>query len=505
MPVKNNLVKGTIILTIAGFATRIIGFFYRIFLSRTIGAESMGIYQLIFPVRSFCFSLCVASIQTSISRYVAMYSANSSSRTNAHRIFIAGTSLSLLLSSITGMFIFTQSNFIAEHIVGEIRCAALIQCMGISIPIGALHSCICGYYLGFKKASISAYAQLIEQCIRVLFVYLAYVTVSANGQPFTPFLAVVGIVIGELASVIYCLFYMGFSFFRHPKKSESVHLLRYKNAYSDIWGMAFPLTLNRVMLSLFQSMESVLIPARLRLYGMSGSDALSIYGILCGMALPFVMFPGAVTNSISVMLLPTVAEANTKGHLHSLASTTEKSIAFTFYMGILCTGIFSTLGNEIGFLMFQNRNAGTFIIILAWLCPFLYLTTTLASILNGLGKTRITFFQNMAAILIRLAFVLFFIPRYGIIGYLWGMLISQLVISFLHFLYVRKFIPISLNATDWILKPGIFIIISLLFSELLCKIIDRIYPIPSIITLCLYAGTTFIVYSVLLKKNLDFI
>ena len=32
---KNTIIKGAFILTLAGFATRFMGFFYRIFLSRT--------------------------------------------------------------------------------------------------------------------------------------------------------------------------------------------------------------------------------------------------------------------------------------------------------------------------------------------------------------------------------------------------------------------------------------------------------------------------------------
>ena len=62
------LITGTILLTAAGLLSRVLGFFYRIFLSRTIGAEGLGIYQMIFPVYGIFFSLCAGSIQTAISR-----------------------------------------------------------------------------------------------------------------------------------------------------------------------------------------------------------------------------------------------------------------------------------------------------------------------------------------------------------------------------------------------------------------------------------------------------
>ena len=50
MSQKHFLLKGTFILTVVGILTRVMGFFYRIFLSRSFPAEEIGLYQLIFPV-----------------------------------------------------------------------------------------------------------------------------------------------------------------------------------------------------------------------------------------------------------------------------------------------------------------------------------------------------------------------------------------------------------------------------------------------------------------------
>ena len=55
LSVKRTLFTGTLLLTTAGILSRFIGFFYKIFLSRTIGAEGLGIYQLIFPVMALLF------------------------------------------------------------------------------------------------------------------------------------------------------------------------------------------------------------------------------------------------------------------------------------------------------------------------------------------------------------------------------------------------------------------------------------------------------------------
>ena len=55
----------------------------------------------------------------------------------------------------------------------------------------------------------------------------------------------------------------------------------------------------------------------------------------------------------------------------------------------------------------------------------MYLSATLSSVINGLGKAGIVFFTNVTALLLRLAFVFFFIHRVGITGYLWGLLATE--------------------------------------------------------------------------------
>jgi len=106
-----------------------------------------------------------------------------------------------------------------------------------------------------------------------------------------------------------------------------------------------------------------------------------------------------------------------------------------------------------GTLIFHNDLAGEFIITLAWICPFLYLSTTLNSILNGLGKTTITLIHSLASIMIRILFVVICIPRFGIQGYLWGILIGQLVITFLNFIVLSHFVRISISFYRWIVIP----------------------------------------------------
>ncbi len=168
---------------------------------------------------------------------------------------------------------------------------------------------------------------------------------------------------------------------------------------------------------------------------------------------PFILFPSAITNSMAVLLLPSVAKDQAEGRKGSIAASISLSLRYSLYMGVLCIGIFTLFGETLGADVFHDPQAGQFIRILAWLCPFLYLATTMGSILNGLGHTRITFYQNVCALLLRIAFVLFCIPRFGILAYLWGMLASELLLALLHLWTLKKLIRFTWNAWEIIVKP----------------------------------------------------
>ena len=181
----------------------------------------------------------------------------------------------------------------------------------------------------------------------------------------------------------------------HPSSFEkacpfSAHSIR------EILTFSLPLSTNRVCLSLLQSAESICIPLRLQAFGLARSAALSSYGTLTGMALPLVLFPSAVTNALSVMLLPAVSESQAGKDRKAIARLSVRTVQSCLLLGILCTIFFLVFGNLCGILLFDSNEAGTYIQILSWLCPFLYLGTTLASILNGLGKTFLVFLSNMA-------------------------------------------------------------------------------------------------------------
>ena len=392
------LITGTLLLTAVGFFCRILGFFYRIFLSRTIGAEGLGLYQMIFPIHGIAFALCAGPIQTSLSRLTA------ASPEKGRAFLRVSLALSLSIALPLTSLIYTFADFLAARVLLAPECAPLLPALALSIPFCAIHACCCGYYYGLKKTAVPAFSQVVEQCIRIFSVLLIVHVCHTNRIPITVLLAVWGLLIGEAASAVFCLLVYGCS--------KSVAIL--PNANTPITPLLLP---------------------------------------LLTMALPFVLFPSAITNSLAVVLLPAVSEAQAQNQPDKIERTISMALRYSLYMGILCVGLFTRFGPALGETFYHNADAGRFIRILSWLCPFLYLSTTMGSILNGLGKTGTVFVHHTVSMLLTLSLVLFAIPRWGIFAYLAALLISELVLAFLHIHALACEVPIRLPLGQGIVKP----------------------------------------------------
>lgn len=496
---KNTLIKGTLILTITGFATRFMGIFYKIYLAKIMGAEMMGVYQLIFPVYGICFTLYGSGLQTSISRLVAAERGKNNSK-NIKKILAIGLLFSVAIALTLSVILFNNSEFIATRFLTEPRSASSLRILALVFPFCGITACINGYYYGIKQATVPATSQLLEQITRILSVYIIVAIMGKGDVALTCELAVIGLVLGEIVSNIYNLFCFFFESLRNKHPGTTYHSMDYlrmakrENIPYNLLKLSIPLTSNRLLISILQSFEAVLIPNMLKQSGLSTAQALSIYGILIGMSMPFIMFPSTITNSFAVMLLPTVSEAQSASNDRFIDITASSSLKYSLIVGILSTGVFIIFGNSLGTIIFNNELAGRFLITLAWLCPFLYLTTTLGSIINGLGKTHLTFFNTIVGLAIRILFVFFAVPIKGISGYLIGMLISQLVISVLDVIALTKNVHVSFNAFDSILKPGIIITFLGFFTMHLYEYFSVVLDMHPLLILMLFCSILCIAY-----------
>lgn len=432
---ENRFLKGTLILTGTGLLSRFLGFFYRIFLSHTIGAQGVGTFQLVLPLQALVMALSTSGIQTAISRLVASRMALGQEK-EARDFFFAGTFFSVGFSTLLAWFLHEHAPFFAVEILKEPRTVPLIRLIAFSFPFGALHTCISSYYFARKRTGIPAAIQLLEQLVRVGGCYLIYRIFLEQGREITPVIAAGGALLSEMASAFLSFFSIGIQF----REGGSMMLSPRKlpSLYRVLFRISLPQTLNRVLLTLLGSMEVVLIPQRLRLSGLGMAEALSVYGVFTGMAMPLLLFPGALTNSAAVMLMPSISQLQALGKKSQIRQVVQRLFFFCSLMGVGCMLCFLIFGQFMGTFLFHSPTAGIYIRTLSFICPFLYLNTTLTSVLHGLGRTGLCLLHSVVSVSIRMGFVLLAIPLLGIRGYFYGILLAELVLSVLHLLALRR-------------------------------------------------------------------
>lgn len=449
---KGTLVRGTLFLTIAGAITRIIGFFYRIFLADRLGESLLGIYQLIFSVYGICFTIYGAGIQTAVSQMIASNQETKESRTRTNRnILLSGLCLSLVLSLTLCILVFLLAEPISCYFLLEPACEPYLKILCLLFPFCGVSAAIHGYFYGKKQAKVPAVSQILEQLTRVGSVVCLCTILHASGETGCQ-IAVFGVVLGEALSCVYNLI-------RCLKEFSPISHTPHKNKgiFSSLLFLSGTLTATKLVLALLHSVEAVFIPAALKQYGYQSTEALALFGIFSGIALPFILFPSTVTNSFAVMLLPSIAEAHAKGDRKRIRNYVTTSGKYSLLLGYFFAIVFLLFGNFCGTVLFHSAEAGNFITMLSFICPFLYLSTTLTSIINGLGKTQLTFFITLLGLGIKILVLIFLVPLYGIQAYLTGMLISQILMTSWEWYYLRN--HMELSTKTYLLYPMLLLLL----------------------------------------------
>lgn len=427
---KKTFIKGAFVLTLAGIITRILGFFFKIFLSRIIGAEGIGLYQLVMPVCAIAYAIGISGFEVAISRLTAVYHSQQKQQTAYYITLLTGT-ISLSICILCCVLIRINADFIAKYFFHNPDCAPLIRVIILSVPCSCIHCMVSGYYLGQERTAFPALSQLAEQIIRISSVYFI-IKITGQSDAST---GVISLVVGELGAAVISITCIVFA--RKKISSALNEPWNYKIHLKEISATALPVCTNRTVLHGIQSIESTLIPFMLMQSGYTNSEALSIFGIITGMALPIILFPATLSNSISLMLLPSVSKI--KNNPDKIKESGTSALLFSLIFGFICIVFFETVGAPIGAFCFREEQVQIYIRIMAWLCPFMFLSTTYKSILNALGLSSKVFANNMLSEAVCIIFILF-IPRLGIKSYLFGLLLNQILNALLHIKVFRNYI-----------------------------------------------------------------
>jgi stage V sporulation protein B len=448
---RKSFVGGAIILMLAGFVVRILGFIYRIYLSNLIGAEGMGLFQLISPVYSLIILTLTSGVSIAVSKLVAEELAKNH-RINLKRITACALGAVVTAGLIVSVVLYFNLQFVVNVILKDSRTYYSMLFLIPCIPVIAAASAIKGYFYGTQDVTPTAWSQIVEQVVRIgLVMGMAGYFVGA-GLEYACALATIGMAIGEISNL--AVVFIVYRFRRNVKMASRTGIKRKRLIIRDIVSISIPISFNRLISSIMFAVEQILIPQRLGAGGLDYQSSIEEFGRLAGMAMPLIWFPSLVTNSLATTLVPAISEATSLKNFRTANYRISKSIQITFILGFIFTAIFLSYPHEIGDMLYRREKIGNMLFLLGFTCVFFYLQGTLLGVLNGLGKQGISLRNSLIGSVIRINFVYFVMPTYGITGYIWGIIGSSALVCVLNLSTVVKTTGMPIHLRNWIVKPG---------------------------------------------------
>lgn len=462
---KLTFLKNAIILTATSFILRFLGMILRVYMSNTIGAQGMGLYQLILSIYVMTSTFATAGVSTAVIRIISD-ELISGSKISVNRALKKSLIISFTLGITSTILIFIFARPIGKYVLNDIRTIPALRILVLAFPFMSITSCLKGYFIATKNVSTPSTAQLFEQIVRIILIFFLLRNFAHLGITICCIIIMISDVLAEASSCLYSFW----KYFNYRKSVKTTNLISKKKekVITKFFSVAIPVAATRYVNSFLHTIENVLVPNKLRAFNNSHEKALEEFGIIKGMAIPLLFFPASFIGAISTLLLPEMSEAHELNQENKIKKLTRKTLQFTIISSILIGGLFFTFAYEISEVIYKNTDVGHVIKMLAPIVPFMYLESMITGILQGLNQQMSSLKYIIIDSIVRISLVFFLVPQKGLDGFLYIMIISNICTSCSNLKRLLKVTKVQIDFKNWILKPlcclaiGNFILLQLI-------------------------------------------
>lgn len=456
---RSSMLYGTLLLTGTSLVAQVLGFIYRIFLSRLVGAEIMGLYQLILPVYSVVLSITAVGLTVAVSNLSAEYAARGNEGAMGavlRRCLAAFLILFALVAGVTVLFYDPISVYLLGDARTQLGLLLLLPCLFLT-GIENLHK---HYFYGTGNIRPPAAVELCEQFIRTGAVLGLLVLFLPQTPERTVGLIVTGMVICELFSSVTLVILYRKRAAGLPRSPAEKGLGR------RISAIAVPIGFTALLGNLMGSANAVLIPQRLVASGTDVSHAMSAFGVLCGMTVPMLLMPTAFIGAMGLVLVPRLDRIRDRIHKAMLATSVLIMPAMAFLV---------VLGPTIGRFLFREESAGDFILPLSLGVLLSCYQSILSGVLNGVGKQRSAAWNAIlcGGVQLGCTFFLIGLPRVGLKGYVAGFVASSALGLLLNWHQVGRYAHMRPRLFQWCTAPALSALLMGLCVNLLFHFLCR--------------------------------
>lgn len=447
---RSSMLYGTLLLTGTGIVSHVLGFVYRVFLSRLIGAETMGLYQLVMPVYSVLLSLTAVGLTAAVSNLSAQFHALAD-RASAGRVLRRCLTVFFLLFALVAAAILLFSDPISVYFLGDARTRLglliLLPCLLLT-GIENLHK---HFFYGAGDVRPPAVVELCEQFIRTISVLGLLVLLLPQGGERTVGIIVAGMCVSEVfSSLTLVLLYR-----RRMTGCAASNLRPAAGLDRSILRIALPVSATSLLGNLMGSINAVLIPQRLVHAGMDVSAAMSAFGVLCGMTLPMLAMPTCFIGALGLILTPKLAQNRALGHSQEIRRLIGRGLFATSVLTMPAMAFMVVLGPDIGSALFQEPTVGQFIVPLSVGMLLSCYQSVLAGSLNGLSRQPEAAWSSIAcgAVQVGCTWLFMGLPGVGLRGYVAGFVLSSALGVAVNWLLVVRATGIRLQLIRWCTAP----------------------------------------------------
>ena len=443
-------------LTFSSITLQILLFVYRIIITRFSGAGGMGIYQLAAPYYSILSSISLSGITMAVTR-LTVEKTETNDRNAVQATVYKSIQLFLTLLTVSAIATFIFPDFIAGKILGDIRTKASMLLFVPCLFFTGFENIYKSFFYGVKTVIPNIISEITELSIRISAIFiLLYMNQSSLNPEKTAFLIVLGMIISEIFSFTF----LGIYYKRHVRRGAPTRRdlpVNSKNIISEIARIAIPISASSLLMTVISSVNTILLPKRLVLSGMTKIQAIETLGILMGMSMPLVTLPVIFIGPIINVMFPRITSAKKIGDVRDMNHKIAKVLQTCAFLTFPAMGIVAAVGKPLCILMYKNEIAGNYIFPLVLSSVFTYIQIATGNILYALDKQKNLAVYNVIDGVVHIIFTYVFVamPNLNVYGFMLGNFASSFVGIILNTFTVVKYSKIKINYNQWFILPAI--------------------------------------------------
>lgn len=455
---NSKFLKGTMILTISSIIVKVIGSLNWIILSRVLGGEGIGLYQMGFPIYLMAITVSSAGVPVAISIITSEKLANKDYR-GAKRVF--NVSLRLLLISglvFSSALLFGADFLINQHIIRDARAYYSIIALAPAVFFVTFLASFRGYLQGWQIMTPTATSEVVEQLVRVITMLVFADLFMPYGLAYAAGGASMGAGAGAFCALLVLMW-----FYRRLKRrlheeieaqDDSIPQESAGHIIKRLLKLALPVSLTSLMLPIGANLDLLIVPQRLEVAGFDVRHATELFGYLTGMAVPLVNLATIFTAAMTISLVPSISESRTLERFDAirdkirLAFRVAMIITFPCFMGLFF------LAEKVAALIYNAPGAAGAIQTMSVGILFLGMHQISTGILQGLGKTAIPVINMILACLVKvvMSWWLTAIPFLGIKGASMATVADFAVAAIINMGFIYKYTGFTFSLGS-LLKP----------------------------------------------------